>query len=191
MGKGAAVRRGIKAAQGGLQLFADADGATPIEELDRLEQAVDQGADVAIGSRALASRDVRYTVRARWHRSALGSLFNQAVQRLGLHGIQDTQCGFKLFRKPVAQDLFSVARINGYGLDLELLYVAKCRGYRVAEVPVNWTDQPGSKVRVTGDGLRMLHEMLVVRRNHANGLYESNKVPQVMASPSFSHATRS
>jgi dolichyl-phosphate beta-glucosyltransferase len=174
-GKGAAVRAGMQFAQGELQLFADADGATPIQELERLEAAVKNGADLAIGSRTLASRDSRYQVRARLHRTLLGNLFNRVVRRLGIRDIHDTQCGFKLFRKSVAQDLFSVARIDGYGFDLELLYIAQQRGYRIAEVPINWTDQPGSKVRVIRDGFRMLREMLAVRRNHARGLYASRQ----------------
>jgi len=174
-GKGAAVRAGMQVAQGALQLFADADGATPIQELERLEAAVKNGANLAIGSRTLASRDNRYQVKARLHRTLLGNLFNRVVCALGIHHIHDTQCGFKLFRQSVAQDLFAVARIEGYGFDLELLYVAQRRGYRIAEVPINWTDQPGSKVRVLRDGFRMLGEMLAVRRNHARELYASRQ----------------
>ncbi len=170
-GKGAAVRAGMQAAQGGLRLLADADGATPIQELERLEAAIASGADLAIGSRTLASRDRRYRVAARPHRTLMGNLFNRMVRRLGIGNIHDTQCGFKLFRDTVAEDLFSVARVDGYGFDLELLHVAQRRGYRIAEVPINWADQPGSKVRVLRDGLRMLREMLAVRRNDAQGLY--------------------
>lgn len=170
-GKGCAVRTGMKQARGELCLFADADGATPIGELERLEAGINHGADIAIGSRFLASRDSRYTVKARWHRSTLGNVFNWMIQRLGVQGITDTQCGFKLFKGTVANDLFSVARIDGYGLDLELLYIAQRRGYKIAEVPINWADQPGSKVRVLKDGLSMLREMLAVRRHFAHGLY--------------------
>jgi dolichyl-phosphate beta-glucosyltransferase len=170
-GKGAAVRAGMQAAQGEFQLFTDADGATPIQELERLEAAINDGADLAIGSRTLASRDSRYRVQARLHRTLMGNLFNRIVQRLGIPGIKDTQCGFKLFQKSVAQDLFSIARIDGYGFDLELLYIAQRRGYHIAEIPINWADQPGSKVRVFRDGLRMLGELLAIRRNHARGLY--------------------
>ncbi len=174
-GKGAAVRAGMQAAQGVLRLFADADGATPIQELERLEAAIKDGADLAIGSRTLASRDHRYQVKARLHRTLLGNLFNRIVCALGIQRIHDTQCGFKLFRQAAAQDLFSVARIDGYGFDLELLYVAHRRGYRIAEVPINWSDQPGSKVRVLRDGLAMLREMLAVRRNDARGLYTARQ----------------
>jgi len=174
-GKGAAVRAGMQAARGALRLFADADGATPIQELERLEAAINDGADLAIGSRTLASRDNRYQVKARLHRTLLGNLFNRIVRALGIQHIHDTQCGFKLFRRAVAQDLFSVACINGYGFDLEMLYIARRRGYRIAEVPINWTDQPGSKVRVLRDGLAMLREMLAVRRNDAAGLYAARQ----------------
>jgi dolichyl-phosphate beta-glucosyltransferase len=170
-GKGAAVRAGMQATRGDRRLFADADGATPIHEMERLEAAINNGADIAIGSRTLASRDSRYHVQARLHRTLLGGLFNHVVRGLGIRDIHDTQCGFKLFRQSVAQDLFSVARIDGYGFDLELLYIAQQRGCRIAEIPINWADQPGSKVRVLPDGLRMLGEMLMIRRNHARGLY--------------------
>lgn len=171
-GKGAAVRRGMQTAVGRLQLFTDADGATPIQELDRLEQAVANGADLAIGSRTLAAKLPGFTVQARLHRSILGMLFNAVVQQSGIRGIADTQCGFKLFRRHVAQDLFSVSSIDGYGFDLELLYVAQQRGYRIAEVPVNWADQPGSKVRVLRDGLAMLRELAVIKQNGMNRLYD-------------------
>lgn len=173
-GKGAAVRRGMQAAVGRLQLFADADGATPIQELARLEQALTNGADLAIGSRALASRLPDYAVQARFYRTILGNLFNSVVQQSSLKGITDTQCGFKLFRQTVAADLFGVSSIDGYGFDLELLYVAQQRGYRIAEIPVNWSDQPGSKVRVLRDGLAMLRELTVIWRNSANGYYSSS-----------------
>ena len=170
-GKGAAVRCGMQEAGGDLQLFADADGATPICEFARLEKALAQGADVAIGSRALASRLPDFSVRARLYRSVLGTLFNAVVQQCGIRGISDTQCGFKLFRKVVAEDLFAYSSIDGYGFDLELLYIAQQRGYRITEVPVNWSDQPGSKIRVMKDGLAMLGELAMIRQNDRQGRY--------------------
>ena len=93
------------------------------------------------------------------------------MQRLGLRHIADTQCGFKLFRRSVAQDLFSVTCVDGYAFDLELLYIARQRGYRIAEVPVNWTDQPGSKVRPWRDGFVMLRELMAIRKREAQGRY--------------------
>ncbi len=183
-GKGAAIRHGMLAAHGRRQLFTDADGATPIAELARLEQALNAGADIAIGSRSLASRRSDFTVHARWHRSVLGMFFNAIVRAGGITGIADTQCGFKLFARPAAQDLFSVSCVNGYGLDLELLYVAQRRSYRIAEVPVNWTDQPGSKVRVVRDGLGMLRELVAIHRNAGKGCYSGRPALSPLASSS-------
>ena len=177
-GKGAAVRRGMSAAIGRLQLFADADGATPIQELTRLEQAVVDGADVAIGSRSLAARLPDYAVQTRWYRTILSYLFNTLIRERGLRGIADTQCGFKLFRQTVAADLFGVSTIDGYGFDVELLYVAQQRGYRIAEIPVNWAHQPGSKFRVFRDGLAMLRELAVIRQNWTKGYYAASSHPR-------------
>ena len=170
-GKGAAVRYGMQSTAGYLQLFADADGATPISEIARLEKALADGADMAIGSRALAARMPGFTVHARAYRSVLGMLFNAAVHQCGIRGISDTQCGFKLFRRVIAQELFGYASIDGFGFDLELLYMAQQRGYRIAEIPVNWSDQPGSKVRILRDGFAMIQELAVIRRNDRRGRY--------------------
>lgn len=181
MGKGGAVRQGMLAARGRLQLFTDADGATAISELDRLERAIKDGADMAIGSRSLASRQREFTVDARWHWSILGGCFNALVRLGGIQGISDTQCGFKLFERSVARDLFSVSAINGYGFDLELLFIAQQRGYRIAEVPVNWTDQPGSKMRLFRDSLAMLREFSLIHRNAARGYYAPMAIPSTVA----------
>lgn len=180
-GKGAAVRHGMQAARGHRQLFTDADGATPIHELERLDEALHSGAEIAIGSRSLASRRPEFTVEARWHRSLLGSVFNRIARAGGITGIADTQCGFKLFERAVAQDLFSVSCVNGYGFDLELLYVAQRRGYRIAEVPINWTDQPGSKVRLVRDGLTMLRELTTIHRNAEKGVYSDRLVARTLS----------
>jgi dolichyl-phosphate beta-glucosyltransferase len=166
----------MQAAQGNRQLFTDADGATPITELERLERALHSGAEIAVGSRSLAARRPEFTVDARWHRTLLGNAFNGIVRAVGITGIADTQCGFKLFERAVAQDLFSVSCVNGYGFDLELLYVAQRRGYRIAEVPVNWSDQPGSKVRFMRDGLAMLRELITIHRNATKGFYSDRPV---------------
>ena len=160
-GKGAAVRRGMLAARGDYRLFADADGATPIVELKRLEAALAAGAQIALGSRAL--RDSSVSVIARPHRVLAGRVFSRIVQRLGVPGVKDTQCGFKAFTGSAAADLFEKVRTSGFGFDVELLLLARAAGYRVAEVPVNWTDQPGSKVGVFGTGPRMLWEVVMAR----------------------------
>jgi dolichyl-phosphate beta-glucosyltransferase len=160
-GKGAAVRRGMLAARGDYRLFTDADGATPIVELKRLEAALAAGAEVAVGSRA--RRDPSVSVVARPHRVFAGRIFSWLVQRLGVSDVIDSQCGFKAFTAAAAMDLFGRLRTPGFGFDVELLLLARAGGYRVAEVPVNWTDQPGSKVRVLGNGPGMLWEIAVAR----------------------------
>ena len=164
-GKGFAVRAGMRAARGLLRLMADADGATPIGEVKRLEAAIHAGADVAIGSRALREASVSRQVRL--HRKLSGEMFNFLVRCLGVHGVTDTQCGFKLFRGAAAEALFGELRTDGFGFDVELLLLARRRGYRVAEVAINWADQPGSKVGVLKDGPRMLAQILAVRRRLA------------------------
>ena len=160
-GKGRAVRAGMQRAGGALRLMADADGATPIAEVKRLLAAIEAGADLAVGSRARP--DGAVVRQTRWHRRLVGSVFNLIVRRLGVWDVVDTQCGFKLFTGAVADDLFAALRTNGYGFDVELLLLAQHRRYRIAEVPINWTDQPGSKVGVLRHGPGMLREILVAR----------------------------
>jgi dolichyl-phosphate beta-glucosyltransferase len=169
-GKGYAVRTGVVNAIGRTVLFADADGATPISEIERLELALDSGADVAVGSRAFRTEGVR--VQAKLYRHLIGRTFHLLVEWLADSGVKDTQCGFKLFRSPVAQDLFSRIRLNGFSFDVELLVMARRRRYRVAEVPVNWTHQPGSKVRLTRDSIRMAADLVRIRAHCLSGEYE-------------------
>lgn len=160
-GKGAAVREGMRRTRGALKLMADADGATPIGEVERLEAAIRRGADIVVGSRVL--RDPAVVRQTRLHRKLSGHVFNFIVRRLGVSGVVDTQCGFKLFRGPVADGLFGALATDGFGFDVELLLLAQRRGYRVAEVPINWADQPGSKVGVLSDGPRMLRDIVAAR----------------------------
>lgn len=160
-GKGAAVRTGMLAARGRYRLFTDADGSTPIAELKRLEPALSAGADLVIASRVLV--DPAVSVVTRRHRVAIGRLFNWIVARLGLRGVADSQCGFKLFRGAVAEKLFAPLRTRGFGFDVELLLRARRAGYGIVEVAVNWTDQPGSKVGVVTDGPRMLAQIVLAR----------------------------
>jgi dolichyl-phosphate beta-glucosyltransferase len=164
-GKGAAVRAGMLGATGALRLFTDADGATPIAELKRLEPALAGGADIVIGSRVLA--DPAVSVRTRPHRVAAGRLFNWLVARLGLRGVADSQCGFKLFTAAAAERLFGALQTEGFAFDVELLLRAQAAGCRVVEVAVNWADQEGSKVGVLRSGPGMLVQILRARRRVA------------------------
>jgi dolichyl-phosphate beta-glucosyltransferase len=161
-GKGAAVRAGMLTATGAARLFTDADGATPISELARLEPALATGADLAIGSRVLL--DPAVTVRARPHRVVAGRIFNWLVARLGIRGVADSQCGFKLFTAEAADALFGALETAGFAFDVELLLRAQTRGYRIVEVPVNWADQAGSKVGVLANGPGMILQLLRARR---------------------------
>lgn len=173
-GKGYAVRTGVVNARGRTVLFADADGATPWAELVRLEAALDAGADLAVGSRALHAAGV--SVKAKLYRRVIGRVFHALVELLTVRNVKDTQCGFKLFRAPVAHDLFSRMRMNGFSFDVEVLVMAGRRGYRVAEVPVNWEHQPGSKVNLTVDSLRMAVDLFRIRGHCLSGEYETPHV---------------
>ena len=160
-GKGAAVRAGMLAARGVYRMFTDADGATPIAEVKRLEPALLAGADVVIGSRVLVDPSV--SVAALPHRVAAGRVFNWLVARLGLRSAADSQCGFKVFSAAAAERLFVGLRTRGFGFDVELLLAAQAAGYRVVEIPVNWADQPGSKVGVFRHGPGMFWQIVMAR----------------------------
>jgi dolichyl-phosphate beta-glucosyltransferase len=168
-GKGAAVRTGMLAATGALRLFCDADGATPFAELDRLERAVTAGADIAIGSRAIRGRDTK--VEGTLHRKFLGTVYNGLVRLIAVPGLHDTQCGFKLFRGEVAERIFEAQRLSGFGFDVEVLFLARQWGYVLREVPVNWRDRPGGKVRLLRDSIRMFLDLVKLRRSWTAGVY--------------------
>jgi dolichyl-phosphate beta-glucosyltransferase len=168
-GKGHAVKTGMLAATGKLALFADADGATPIGEVERLKHAIEGGADVAIASRAM--REQGCQVRAQLHRKIMGSVFNFVVTTVAVKGINDTQCGFKLFKREAAQAVFPLQRIDDFGFDVEILFLCRKNRCKISEVPVNWTEVKGSKVGLVRDSLRMLVDVFRVRANDLRGLY--------------------
>lgn len=160
-GKGFAVRYGMTRAQGDFVLFSDADESTPIREVEKLFAALRGGADVAIGSRDVAGSNLTR------HQSALreagGKLFNRFVQMLAVPGIHDTQCGFKLFTRAAAQNIFSRCQIDNFSFDVEALYIARLLGYGVAEVGVEWRHCEGSKVSYVRDSVRMLGTLFRIR----------------------------
>ena len=180
-GKAYAVRTGVLAARGHYILFCDADLATPIEEWDKLASYLEAGYDIAIGSREGAGA-VRHGEP--WYRHVMGRVFNFIVRLVAVGGFQDTQCGFKAFRHDVAQDIFRRVRLYGEdappvkgaavtGFDVELLFLALKRGYRVKEVPVEWHYGTETKVHPLRDSLRNLRDTLMVRWNDLRGLYDS------------------
>lgn len=160
-GKGAAVRTGMLALDATMLLFSDADLATPIEELEKLLPEIGRGADIAIGSRPL--RESNLEIRQPLYREWLGRLFNKAVRLLAVRGIADTQCGFKVFTHAAARDVFSRCKLQKFGFDFEALMIARDLGLRIAEVPIRWRHQEGSKVRLLRDGTRMLADLVRLR----------------------------
>jgi dolichyl-phosphate beta-glucosyltransferase len=167
-GKGYAVRRGMLAATGGRRLMTDADLSTPIEELPRLMRELDHGAEVAIGSRAVAG--ARIEIHQPAYREAMGRIFNRLVRFLLLPGLQDTQCGFKLFTARAAQEVFGACRLDGFSFDVEALFVARRRGLGIAEVPVVWRNDEASRVSLGGGGLAFA-DLLRIRLLAWRGVY--------------------
>jgi dolichyl-phosphate beta-glucosyltransferase len=171
-GKGYAVRRGMLAARGARRLMSDADLSTPIEELAKLEAKLDNGYDVAIGSRALPG--ARIEVRQPWYREGMGRLFNVFVRTLAVPGLRDTQCGFKLFSARAADAAFGAARLDGFSFDVESLFIARQLGYRVAEVPVVWRNDAATRVGLLG-GFQAFPDLLRIRLNDWRGYYDAGR----------------
>lgn len=163
-GKGHAVRLGVLNSHGKRVLFADADGATPIQEVERLQAALEAGNDIAIGSRAKASSETR--VATSIHRKVLGRVFNRCVNAILLPSIADTQCGFKMFNRKAALFLFRRQTSDRFSFDVELLFLAHKAGLRIAEVPINWTNVPGSKVNLVLDAILMFRDVFRFRVLH-------------------------
>ena len=159
-GKGAAVRAGMLASRGERVLFMDADLATPLDELARLEAALAAGADIAIASRGLPESQIIH--RQHPLRQTLGKTFNLLVRTLSMAGFRDTQCGFKLFTRAAADALFAEATVDRYAFDVEILLLARGR-FRVAEVPVVWRHVEESKVSVLRDATRMAYDVARLR----------------------------
>jgi dolichyl-phosphate beta-glucosyltransferase len=160
-GKGAAVRTGMLASQGEEVLFMDADGSAPLEEIDRLRMALKEGHLIAIGSRVIP-KGSHQVVQTYLHRKIVGRCFTFLVNLLTLKGIKDTQCGLKLFNHRVVKDLFSNQKLVGFAFDVEILYLARKRGYSIKEIPINWVNQEGSKVNMIKDSWKMFWDILKI-----------------------------
>lgn len=160
-GKGRSLAEGVAASTGNLVLVSDADLSTPIEELDKLERSIADGNDIAIASRAKPGSVIEISQPP--HRVLMGKVFNLMVQALLLPGLWDTQCGFKLFRGPVARELFRELRTDGFAFDVEVLYAARRRGYRISEVPVRWLHSAPSRVTPIKHSLAMMGELFRIR----------------------------
>jgi dolichyl-phosphate beta-glucosyltransferase len=160
-GKGHAVRVGMSEADGQLMLLCDADLSTPIEDVEKLLPWLEDGYEVVIGSRALPDSDLR--VHQPWLRERLGRTFNLLVRILGVRGFADTQCGFKLFTRRAARDIFPRLFTDRWAFDVEALLVARKMGYCIREAPVTWVNAPGTKVNVVRDACSTLRDLLRIR----------------------------
>jgi dolichyl-phosphate beta-glucosyltransferase len=162
LGKGAAVRTGVLASTGELVLFTDADLSTPIADVEPLLAALRDGADVAIGSRALNRHLVE--VHQPLVRESMGRVFNLFVQAVLLPGFHDTQCGFKAFRGEVGRRLFQALESTGFDFDPEVLYRARRQGLVIREIPVHWRNSPDTRVSAISDSARMFSALFRIRR---------------------------
>jgi len=167
-GKGLAVRRGMLEAQGEYRFMCDADLSMPIDEISNFLPPALVGFDVAIASRE-APGAVRYNEPL--YRHLGGRVVNILIRTLALPGLHDTQCGFKCFRAEAAEDLFGCQTLPGWSFDVEILFIARKRSYKIVEVPISWYFDAESKVKAVPDALRMGRDLLTVRRNHRMGVY--------------------
>ena len=163
-GKGAAVRTGLLASRGRKVLVSDADFSTPIGELEKLEPFLHDGTPLAIGSRGMAESQVRQ--HQPFYRETMGKIFNRIIRLLGVRGFRDTQCGFKLVAGEVGRSLAAELKIDGFAWDVELLWLARRRGHRVAEVGVVWINSPDSRVDPIRSSFSMLRDVLLMRFRH-------------------------
>jgi dolichyl-phosphate beta-glucosyltransferase len=163
-GKGFSVKNGILNATGEYVLFSDADLSTPIEEIDKLFGLIKDGCDIAIGSRAIKGSTI--SIRQPWYREAMGKTFNFFVKLLLIKGFNDTQCGFKLFKGNIAREIASSMKIDGFCFDVEMLYLAKRKGYNIRETGVVWKNSPESKVKLMSSPLSMFLDLFNIKRIH-------------------------
>ncbi len=169
-GKGYSVRHGMLEAHGDWVLFSDSDLSAPIEELDTLLKAAEaRGASVAIGSRALDRSLIK--IHQSWFRETAGRIFNLLMRLSTGLPFSDTQCGFKLFERRVAQEVFRRQRIERWGFDAEVLFIARKLGLKIIEVPVRWSHSEGTKVSMFRDSVNMFVDLLRIRWNYLRGLY--------------------
>ena len=167
-GKGRAVRHGMLQASGEYLFMCDADLSMPIEQVNQFIPPSLNDFDIAIASRE-APGAVRYDEPA--YRHIVGRIFNTMIRLVALPGLNDTQCGFKCFRAPVAREIFALQQLPGWSFDVEVLFIARQRGYRIVELPVPWYFNPESKVRVINDSMRMALDLLTIRLNALRGVY--------------------
>jgi len=169
-GKGHAVKVGMQFADGDYRVFSDADGSTPIQELEKFWPCFDAGADIVIGSRSMPKSNVE--VRQHLLRETMGRIFNLFVKALVVGGYVDTQCGFKGFTQRAAGIVFPRQRLDGFSFDTELLFIARRHGLRVEQVPIRWRNSARSRVSIFSDSPRMFRDLFRIRLNDWLGRYK-------------------
>jgi glycosyltransferase involved in cell wall biosynthesis len=188
-GKGYSVRNGLLQAAGEVVMFTDADLSAPMEEANLLMAAIAEGADVAIGSRWMDK--TRQTMHQPMYRRFFGRCFNFVTRMVMGLPFKDTQCGFKAFRRPAAQIIFRLQRIERWGFDPEILFIARKLGYEIREVPVTWGHDERSRMSYLKDGMKMLEEMAAIRVNSIAGRYDEDiaalKDTSGMVTPPVNH----
>jgi glycosyltransferase involved in cell wall biosynthesis len=188
-GKGYSVRNGLLQAAGDVVMFTDADLSAPMEEAERLLAALDAGADVAIGSRWMDR--ARQTIHQPLYRRFFGRCFNRLTRTVMGLPFKDTQCGFKAFRRPAAQVIFRLQRIERWGFDPEVLFIARKLRFSIREVPVTWGHDERSRISYLKDGVKMLEELAYIRYNSLFGRYDEEiaalKDTSAMVTPQIGH----
>ncbi len=170
-GKGAAVKAGmLEVAQGEFRIFFDADGSTPIEEVEKLWPLLDSGVDVVLASRSLPDSQVE--VHQAKYREAMGRVFNRILHILKLTSFIDTQCGFKAFSATATEQLFRRQTLDGFSFDVELLHIAEKLELRIEEIPVRWRNSRASRVNPVTDSMRMFWDLLVIRYRDWKHVYD-------------------
>ncbi|MCY4018861.1 MAG: glycosyltransferase family 2 protein [Chloroflexi bacterium] len=170
-GKGLAVKQGMLAATGEWRFICDADLSMRIEDIARFLPPASDGFDLIIASREAPGAQ---RVDEPEYRHLIGRINNWIIKLAALDDFEDTQCGFKMFSRSAAIDLFGVQKMNGIGFDVELLYIAKRRGYKIKEVPITWYYDPYSTMRLWDDSINMLREIWEIRQNWRRGHYEKS-----------------
>lgn len=168
-GKGLAVKHGMLAAEGDWRFICDADLSMEIDDLVYFLPPYTDGKDIIIASREAPGAK---RIDEPSYRHFMGRINNQIIKWAALPDFEDTQCGFKMFSREVAEDLFGIQKMNGIGFDVELLFIAKKRGYAVKEVPITWYYDPYSTMRLWDDSVKMLKEIWEIRQNWRDGVYD-------------------
>ncbi len=171
-GKGLAVKAGMLAAHGDYRFICDVDLSMPIHEIIHFLPPYSDGFDISIGTREGKGAQ---RIKEPEYRHIMGRINNWIIKLTAIRGFEDTQCGFKMFNRRSAEDLFTVQQMTGIGFDVEILFIAKRRGYKIREVPITWYFNADSRMKLVQDSLQLLREIWQIQRNWREGVYEQDR----------------